>query len=112
MLLEQILAVYPREAIFAPPELQAWQQGAPPLAPANATAASVGRRSGGLPSMDELLDAGRKVMFVSGSDYGIDMAPLVFKRGHTACNWTEPNMVTRRAAVAQRRSLALRVRGV
>lgn len=72
-LLDQILQVLPRESIFAPADLQALGSG--------------------WPSMDALVGQGRRVMFVSGTDYGDDMAPLIFSRGHPVCNWTEPALI-------------------
>ncbi|EIE27018.1 hypothetical protein COCSUDRAFT_83577 [Coccomyxa subellipsoidea C-169] len=43
------------------------------------------------PSINDLLLDGKRVMFVSGEDYGPAMAPLIFERNNgTVCNWQEP----------------------
>ncbi len=40
------------------------------------------------PSINDLLLDGKRVMFVSGEDYGPAMAPLIFERNNgTVCNW-------------------------
>ena len=44
------------------------------------------------PSAGRLLDAGYRAMFVSSSDYGIDMESHVFARGPAVCNWQEPSL--------------------
>lgn len=71
-LLDQIQAQFPRSSVFAPADLEAVQ--------------------GDFPSMDALLDQGKRVMFVSGSDYEQDMADLIFPRGKPVCDWAEPEL--------------------
>lgn len=40
------------------------------------------------PSIDDLLLDGKRIMFVSGEDYGPAMAPLIFERNNgTVCGW-------------------------
>jgi hypothetical protein len=68
---DDILAVFPREWVYGPKER------------ANAT-------GGQWPSMDAMLAQGRRVVFVSGVDYGDAMRPLVFAKGEEVCGWTEP----------------------
>ena len=41
-----------------------------------------------------MLLAGKRLLFVSGYDYGQDMAPLVFSRGQTLCGWNEPPLAS------------------
>ncbi len=36
--------------------------------------------------------AGKRVVVVSGADYGEEMAPLVFARGNATCAWAEPHL--------------------
>ena len=59
-LLSEILSLYPAEQIFTPTDLLG--------------------RGGVWPSMDELVAAGKRVSFTSGTDYGTAMAPLIFDR--------------------------------
>ena len=59
-LLAEILSLYPAEQIFTPADLLG--------------------RGGVWPSMDELVAAGKRVSFTSGTDYGTGMAPLIFDR--------------------------------
>lgn len=47
----------------------------------------------GWPTTGELLDAGFRVMFVSSSDYGVEMKSHVFARGPGVCDWQEPSLV-------------------
>lgn len=42
----------------------------------------------------QMLLAGKRLLFVSGYDYGQDMAPLVFSRGQTLCGWNEPPLAS------------------
>ena len=59
-LLTEILSLYPAEQIFTPADLVI---------------------AGGLwPSMDQLVAAGKRVSFTSGTDYGAAMAPIIFDR--------------------------------
>lgn len=37
-----------------------------------------------------MLMSGKRLLFVSGSDYGEDMQPLIFTRDDTVCGWNEP----------------------
>ena len=37
-----------------------------------------------------MLSAGKRLLFVSGSDYEEAMEPLIFSRGDMLCGWNEP----------------------
>ncbi len=37
-----------------------------------------------------MLTSGKRLLLVSGTDYGADMQPLIFSRGATLCGWNEP----------------------
>lgn len=37
-----------------------------------------------------MLEGGKRLLLVSGTDYGEAMAPLIFSRGQTLCGWNEP----------------------
>jgi hypothetical protein len=73
-LLEDILSVFPREWIFTTEDKAAWGDE--------------------WPSQQQMLLAGKRLLFVSGYDYGQDMAPLVFSRGQTLCGWNEPPLAS------------------
>lgn len=38
----------------------------------------------------QMLTAGKRLLLVSGFDYGAAMQPLIFSRGETLCGWNEP----------------------
>lgn len=44
------------------------------------------------PSVDEIRSLGKRVMFVSSTDYGRAMHPLVLNKNMT-CRWAEPSLV-------------------
>ncbi|KAL3139980.1 hypothetical protein ABBQ38_004267 [Trebouxia sp. C0009 RCD-2024] len=69
-LLNLTQSVFPLETIFTPPEL-----------------VLIG---GVWPSMDELVARGKRVMFVSGADYGLAMNTVIFTKDGTVCGWREP----------------------
>ncbi|KAK9841564.1 hypothetical protein WJX74_007998 [Apatococcus lobatus] len=70
-LLTEILSLYPAEQIFTPADLLV---------------------AGGVwPSMDQLVAAGKRVSFTSGTDYGTAMAPIIFDRSQI-CGWVEPSL--------------------
>ncbi|KAL4424092.1 hypothetical protein ABPG75_001393 [Micractinium tetrahymenae] len=48
----------------------------------------------GWPSQQEMLTAGKRLLLVSGTDYGADMQPLIFSRGDTLCGWNEPSLAS------------------
>ena len=43
-----------------------------------------------LPVLLQMLAAGKRLLFVSGSDYEEAMEPLIFSRGDMLCGWNEP----------------------
>lgn len=70
VLLNLTLSVFAIDTIFTPPELLL---------------------IGGVwPSMDELVARGKRVMFVSGADYGLAMNTVIFTKDGTVCGWREP----------------------
>lgn len=82
-LLEQIQGAFPLATIYTPPE----------------HAARANKKA--WPSMDELLAEGKRVMFVSGEDYGPDMASLLFERkSGTVCGWQVKTNAIKAASVA------------
>lgn len=46
------------------------------------------------PRLMDLVAAGKRVMLVSGTDYGEAMRPHIFSRGETVCSWTEPGLAS------------------
>lgn len=60
VLLNLTLSVFPVESIWTPPELVL--------------------HGGTWPSMNELVASGKRVMFVSGADYGLAMSELIFTK--------------------------------
>lgn len=70
---QEILRAFPREIIYTSDDQAAYAQSA----------------GGKWPTMAELVKAGKRLVFVSGSDYGIAMRPLIFSRGEALCNWSE-----------------------
>lgn len=61
VLLADILSVFSLDKIYTPVEHEA-------------------RPDGAWPSIDELVKLGKHLMFVSASDYGFAMRPLIFSR--------------------------------
>ncbi|EFN52069.1 hypothetical protein CHLNCDRAFT_139316 [Chlorella variabilis] len=43
---------------------------------------------------DKMLEAGKRLMLVSGTDYGDTMEPLIFGRGKALCGWNEPPLAS------------------
>lgn len=41
-----------------------------------------------------MLEAGKRLMLVSGTDYGDTMEPLIFGRGKALCGWNEPPLAS------------------
>lgn len=39
-----------------------------------------------------MLEGGRRLLLVSGTDYGEAMRPLIFSRGDVLCGWNEPSL--------------------
>lgn len=70
-LLKDILDVFPNKEIFTADKLDGYK---------------------GWPSAQTMLDAGSRVLFVSATDYGGKMYPIVFPRGKKICNWFEPSL--------------------
>lgn len=68
-LIKDILDVFPEKEIFTAEKLNGYKDW---------------------PSAQKMLEAGSRVLFVSGTDYGEKMYPLVFPRGKKMCNWFEP----------------------
>ncbi|KAI3432222.1 hypothetical protein D9Q98_003784 [Chlorella vulgaris] len=71
-LLNDTLATFPRSWIFSAEDKEAWGPG--------------------WPTQRELLAAGKRLLLVSGTDYGADMQPLIFARGQALCGWSEPSL--------------------
>ena len=71
-LLADITAVFPVEQIMTPPEHRL-------------------RLNGTWPSIDEMAAAGKRVLFISSTDYGESMFPLVFSRWDAAATWCSPS---------------------
>lgn len=71
---ETILRVFPPEVIFSVADKAAHPEAWPKVA--------------------DLVVAGKRVMFVSNTDYGAAMQPYVFSRGQAVCGWTEPGLAT------------------
>ena len=44
------------------------------------------------PSVSHLRERGFRIFFVSSSNYGAEMEPLIFPRGKAVCNWFEPDL--------------------
>lgn len=65
-----MLSVFPRDAIFTPADLSAWGD----IWPTGA----------------QIVSSGRRLVLVSGTDYGDAMAPLIFAKGARVCGWSEP----------------------
>lgn len=63
-LLNLTLSAFPLDTIFTPPEL--------------------GLIGGVWPSIDELVARGKRVMFVSGADYGLAMNTVIFTKCATS----------------------------
>jgi hypothetical protein len=71
-LLSDFLSVMPEEWVFTADDLAA---------------------AGGVwPSQRAMLDGGKRLLLVSGTDYGAAMQPLVFARGAGLCGWSEPSL--------------------
>lgn len=58
------------------------------------TTADLAAAGDGWPTLSAMVAAGKRVMFVSGADYGPAMAPLVFARGAVVCRWDEPALAS------------------
>lgn len=71
LLLRHIEDVFPKDWIFTPAERSMYDSW---------------------PSVSHLRDRGFRLLFVSSSDYGEDMEPLIFPRGRAVCNWFEPSL--------------------
>jgi hypothetical protein len=71
-LLARITAAFPQDTIWTPTELAAkdWHW----------------------PSINDLVAAGKRIMFISGIDYGREMNSLVFSKGPQVCGWVEPHL--------------------
>ncbi|KAL4419285.1 hypothetical protein ABPG77_008335 [Micractinium sp. CCAP 211/92] len=69
-LLADITGVFPREWVFSAEDREAF--------------------GAGWPSQQQMLTSGKRLLLVSGTDYGADMQPLIFSRGATLCGWNEP----------------------
>jgi hypothetical protein len=68
-MLEEIQRAFPLATIYTPPE-------------------HAGNSSPSWPSISELLALGKRIMFISGMDYGPPMASLLFERkSGTVCGW-------------------------
>lgn len=80
-LLQEILSVFPLDSILTPPELAS-------------------RYDSHWPSMAQLMADGKRLMVVSLSDYGEEMADVVFARGLPVCRWLEPELVDLQVAPA------------
>ena len=72
-LVDEIRQVFPDDEVFKPTD-RATQGGIP------------------WPPVRGLLEQGFRVMFVSSSDYGVEMGSHVFARGPDVCNWQEPGL--------------------
>ncbi|CAL8466894.1 g6430 [Coccomyxa elongata] len=71
-LLREIQEAFPAGSIYTPPE-------------------HASHSNASWPSMNDLLREGKRIMFVSGEDYGAPMASLLFERSSgTVCGWQEP----------------------
>eukprot|EP00884_Botryococcus_braunii_P017639 jgi/Botrbrau1/4559/Bobra.60_2s0046.1 len=71
-LLADILSVFSVDMIYTPVEHDALPKGA-------------------WPSINDFVDLGRRLLFVSASDYGLAMRSLIFPReGPLMCSWVEP----------------------
>ena len=57
----EIQLVFPLDTIFTPPELESDYNGS-------------------WPSIDQLSAAGKRVLFVTGADYGPDIDPFMFSK--------------------------------
>ena len=68
--------MFPVDSILTPPELAS-------------------RYADRWPSMQQLMADGKRLMVVSLTDYGEEMAGLVFARGLPVCRWLEPELVRR-----------------
>jgi hypothetical protein len=55
---------------------------------------------GAWPSAAAMAARGRRLVVVSGTDYGAAMAPLIFARGAGVCGWREPGLERVEAAPA------------
>lgn len=73
-LLQEILSVFAADSILTPPELAS-------------------RYHNHWPSMEQLMADGKRLVVVSLTDYGDEMAGLVFPRGLPVCRWLEPELV-------------------
>lgn len=74
-LIEDVLSAFPAEWIYTTED--------------RATAEATGA---GWPALEELVRSGRRLLLVSGADYGPAMEPLVFARGRAVCRWSEPDL--------------------
>ncbi|KAK9810142.1 hypothetical protein WJX72_005510 [[Myrmecia] bisecta] len=73
-LMSRIQEAFPLEIIFRPAELAALD--------------------GQWPTTEHLLAQGKRIILVSGTDYGSAMTSLIFSRGAATCDWDEPSLAS------------------
>lgn len=73
--------IYSREGLFTTDDLEEYRK----------RRNNYNNDSSDWPTIRQMVKAGKKMLFVSGSDYGREMKPLIFPRkgGDLLCNWSE-----------------------
>ena len=75
---DELLSVFPQEMIFS--QIDLFENG------------------NQWPTGSEMVLSGKRLVLVSASDYGDDMAPIIFPRGSQVCQWVEPSLQSVAAA--------------
>lgn len=73
VLLDQVREIFPAQMIVTPQDFKS-------------------RYNRQWPSIDTMVAQGKRILLVSGTDYGQDMSSLVFPRSKDLCSWSEPSM--------------------